>query len=168
VRSNASIGSLGGRQLTVAIAALICAFTAVAADVPTFCEEMAAFARNVSETKPREIVFFAEWGADPTKACRLDNGDKVSQRFCDWLIEHASAEYMEANVRNAVSCLGEGKPDGTLGKGSIDYMTGKLRFYAAKVPHAEGVVFELQYSVRSKESPDMLLISVSRTAVSRK
>jgi hypothetical protein len=65
---------------------------------------------------------------------------------------------MEFNVGSALSCLGGRDPRAT--KGSVEFLTGKIRFYEHELRGAKDVVFEIEYSVRHGQDPDMLRIAV--------
>ena len=140
---------------------LLCIFAAVtpaAAGDDLFCRKLAQFAQDLHGTEAREVALSSEWSAEPTKACSRESSDPQSVHFCEWLLEHTSTEFMEANVDRALSCLAG---NGSLArKGSVEFLTGKVRFYEHKLRGAKHVVFEIEYSVRHGNDPDMLRIAV--------
>ena len=117
------------------------------------------FAQDLDGDEAREIALFSEWSPEPAKGCRHDSSDPRSVRFCEWLLEHTSTEFMEVNVGNALACLAGGRwqPMG----GSVEFLTGKVRFYEHKLRDAKNVVFEVEYSVHQGREPDMLRIAVT-------
>jgi hypothetical protein len=46
-------------------------------------------------------------------------------------------------------------------EGTVEFLTGKVRFYEHKLRGAKNVVFEVEYSVRDGHDTDMLRIAVS-------
>lgn len=46
-------------------------------------------------------------------------------------------------------------------EGSVEFLTGKVRFSEHKLRGAKSVVFEVEYSVRHEDDTDMLRIAVS-------
>jgi hypothetical protein len=66
---------------------------------------------------------------------------------------------MEVNVRNALSCL-TGDDIRAKTQGSVQLMTSTIRFYKVALPGVRRAIFEVEYSVRNKDDPDMLRIPV--------
>ena len=137
---------------------LVGSVSAVAADNP-FCLNLAQFAQDLKGSEEREVTVFSEWSAEPTKACRHDPSDPRSVRFCEWILEHTSTEFMEVNVGNALACLAGNRWRGI--EGTVEFLTGKVHFHEHKLRGAKNVVFEVEYSVRHGHDTDMLRIAVS-------
>lgn len=142
----------------VAICSLL-AEVAMSADGTDMCQQLVAFSKNLKGSESREVVLFSEWSAEPVKACQHDPADATASAFCAWLFDHTSTEFMEVNVRRTLSCL-TGERTRTKTPGSVVSMTGTLRFHEVALRGVDNTIFEVEYSVRSKERADMLRISV--------
>lgn len=153
-------GSLMIRVLLIAFAIYgLLAEVAMGANGNDMCRQLIEFSKNLKGSESREVVLFSEWSAEPAKACKHDRADDIASAFCAWLFDNTSTEFMEANVRSALSCL-TGERTRTKTPGSVMSMTGTLRFSEVALRGVDNRIFEIEYSVRNKESPDMLRISV--------
>jgi hypothetical protein len=148
-------------EAALPLAATLACGTATAAGKRDLCDQLVAFAQAIPKLDKREIALFLPPGEEGI-ACRREQSDVRSERFCSWLVEHSSWEYMEFNVRHVLSCLESDRADDSPSPGRVESMAGKLTFTTTRLPHTEGVVFEVEYSVRSNGEPDQLRISVSR------
>jgi hypothetical protein len=127
------------------------------ADAQGFCEQLSRFARNLGTSESREITLFTEWSAEPTVACRHRREDAISVEFCDWLIKNSAIEYMEINVWKVFSCA-TGVPSGSFTVGKS--LSGTTRFEGVRLSQSL-VDVEIEYSVRDRLKPDMLLIRLT-------
>lgn len=144
--------------LAVVICGLL-ADVATSANSADLCQQLVAFSKDLKGSEFREVVLFSEWSAEPVKACKHDSADAIASAFCSWLFDNTSTEFMEANVRSTLSCL-TGDRMRTKTPGNVVSMAGTLRFYEVALRGVDHRIFEVEYSVRNKESPDMLRISV--------
>ena len=77
------------------------------------CKALLDFAASVQADEKREIAFRTSWGSnfkdssEPAvfaKRCS-HNGYDPAKRVCDYLMGQGSAEFADANVKNAITCL---------------------------------------------------------------
>jgi hypothetical protein len=99
-----------------------------------------------------------DWNADQTRACQRGNGSS-GVRLCNWLLDHASAEVMAANIVQALECAGMWRPK----RGSdqhVDRIAGLVRAH----PFAESKDVELilEFDSSPKDILPWLSISVKR------
>lgn len=144
--------------LLTAMACGLLAETALGRD-GEWCRQLVSFSKDLQGRETREVTLFSEWGAEPVKGCEHDPADPIASAFCAWLFDNSSTEFMEVNVRGALSCL-TGESGRARTPGTVEFMSGKLRFYEAALAGVKNRVFEVEYSVRDKEKLDMLRIAV--------
>ncbi len=112
-----------------------------------FCKNLSEYAASVPAGQRREVILRVggRWLVDHYKVC--ENGsDEASANFCNWLYEHSSTEFMEANVNTAMSCLQGHTIVGFIGNTGVESWTGKAKFYN---PHlgVDDVSVTLEYNV---------------------
>lgn len=128
-----------------------------------FCENISEYAATIPSGESRSVSLYrgGKWLVDHYKTCDYGE-DLASKKFCAWLIEHTSTEFMEANVNLAMSCLQGHKIVGYIGNTGIETWTGKTKFYSPHID-AEDVVVTLEYSVtyfEDETDEDYLKISI--------
>ena len=136
-------------RFIVLIACLFCgcATTPDTKHASPFCDQLSVFAASVPSGEERTVKLTrgGRWLVDHYKACSRQD-EEASITFCDWLFEHTSTEFMEANINVALSCLQGQKIVGYVGNTGIELWTGKARFY---YPHidTDNVEIEIEYNV---------------------
>jgi hypothetical protein len=130
-----------------------------------FCEELARFVSAPSRTT-RSVTLWTQW-IDLTEACRHDEGDETGERFCDWLLSHTSAEYMEATISTALACVrGQKIAVSTAANTGVRSWQGRLRVFEPAV--AADAEIELAWRLNAGDRcPDALRISATPERASR-
>lgn len=127
-----------------------------------FCDQLSLFAASTpaGENRTVKLVRGGRWLVDHYKTCSRQD-DEASITFCDWLIEHTSTEFMEANINVALSCLQGQKITGYIGNTGIEMWSGSATFFAPRV-EVENVAITIDYNVDySREiADDYLQITV--------
>jgi len=90
-----------------------CLPAAHASPPPELCKALRAFIESIKPDEKREFTFHTSWGQNfkdaPEPAIfakRCEHGDyEPAKKVCDYLMKNGSAEFADANVKNAVSCL---------------------------------------------------------------
>lgn len=111
-----------------------------------FCENLSRYAETVPDGQSRTVVLRrgGAWMVDHYKACQRSDNSEASKVFCGWLMENTSAEFMEANINRALSCLQGQEIRGYIGNTGIEYWSGKTKFSSPHID-AEGVNVTLEY-----------------------
>ncbi|MEZ5893061.1 MAG: hypothetical protein R3C58_07950 [Parvularculaceae bacterium] len=112
-----------------------------------FCEQLSVFADSVPSHESRTVRLMrgGDWPVDFYKACRRED-EPASIAFCDWLVEHTSTEFMEANINVALSCLQGHRIAGHIGNTGIESWSGKATFLNPNIA-SENVEVTVEYSV---------------------
>jgi hypothetical protein len=116
-----------------------------------FCDQMATFAHSVLPGQHKSVRL-ARGGlmyVDHYKACKRSIDDSASVAFCAWLIENGSAEFMEANINEAVACLQGQRIKGGVGNTGVISWQGEMSFRHTQL--AAGVSAKLTYFIPSME-----------------
>jgi hypothetical protein len=131
------------------------------------CREIAVFARSVSDDEMHVVEYqadmfgrFSESDSLFNKTCSHD-GYRPGEELCEYLVEHASAEFMNYNFQNAVSCFEDAEWLRALASDSIVDYAFKLE-YEEDNSLAPGVAVTLDFSTAFDERPSRLSISVER------
>ena len=82
---------------------------------------------------------------DHYKSCGRSNNDPGSLAFCDWLVDHGSAEFMEANINYAVACLQGQRISGYVGNTGVNAWQGGMDFFHTRIE--QGVTAKLRYFI---------------------
>lgn len=94
-----------------------CIYPAVYAEQSTeFCDVLRSFVGSVKSDETKEFIFRTSWGSNfkdtPETvlfAKRCEHGSyPAAKNVCAYLMEHASAEFADTAVKNAISCLSPG------------------------------------------------------------
>ncbi|HEV7691335.1 MAG TPA: hypothetical protein VGO52_10945 [Hyphomonadaceae bacterium] len=112
-----------------------------------FCDQMATFAHSVPRGQQRSVRL-ARGGrmyVDHYKSCARSIDDPASVAFCEWLSENGSAEFMEANINQAVACLQGQRIRGSIGNTGVIAWQGEMTFWHTQL--AEGVAAKLTYFI---------------------
>lgn len=112
-----------------------------------FCGKLSEFASTVPSGEQRHVEFVigGEWLVNSYKNCDPVD-DAASARFCEWLIENTSTEYMEANINIALSCLQGQAIRGNIGNTGVEYWQGKAVFYRPNLS-VENVSVTIEYEL---------------------
>ena len=130
-----------------------------------YCDPLSEFASSVSpgETKTVKYTRGGRWLVDHYKSCHAADGDPAGEKYCSWLIENTSTEFMEANVNYLLSCLQGHQIKGSIGNTGIEYWSGKIGFYKPNLG-AKNVEVEVEYLVdyrdEDSEVEDFVSITV--------
>jgi hypothetical protein len=111
-----------------------------------FCDQMASFAMSVSKGEQKSVRL-ARGGllfVDHYQTCE-HRDDPEGMAFCDWLIEHGSAAFMEANINQAIACLQGQRIRGSIGNTGVISWRGEMEFWHTQL--AEGVTARLNYFI---------------------
>ncbi len=127
-----------------------------------FCERLSEFAAAVPRGEQRSVEFVVggEWLVDHYKQCGPTDGD-AAVSFCGWLMNNSSAEFMEANVSIALSCLQGQSIVGHIGNTGVEYWQGKAVFFSPKLS-VENVSVTLEYELGYFENkPDQQRMKIT-------
>jgi len=132
------------------------------------CSEMTRFANAVEPGNEAHVELCVDWGprcADSAEVASQpvlaswrceDGGSAPAAKFCDYLLQNASAEFPGGNFGAALSCLGGYAP----GK-YIDHEWKRARVGTASMPGVEdGVDVDIDYASATKDGPAILRIEV--------
>jgi hypothetical protein len=72
------------------------------------------------------------WLVDHATTCAHSDDDRPAERFCGWLMENTSTEFMESTVTLAVACVQGQRVVGGTGDTGIASWEGKLRSFAPR------------------------------------
>ena len=100
------------------------------------------------------------------KTCTQSPETPASAKFCHWLMDNTSTEFMEANINLAISCVQGQRLSGYIGNTGVESWQGTLRSHGPRID-VDGIAVELEYSLGSlaTESEDFLTISIVPDAV---
>lgn len=113
----------------------ICALLAACATGPkasdnALCAQIDTWGKSLSpgQSTSVQLVRGGVWMVNHYKRCTHAEGDLAARRFCAWLMDNTSTEFMEYNVNRTLHCLQGQRVVGYLGNTGVDAWSGTARF----------------------------------------
>ena len=149
--------------LAVCVAAAVGCVTKPPVSDSRVCEQLDTFAESVAagQSKTIRLTRGGTWMLDHYKQCAGLEGDAASDRFCRWLLENSSTEFMEVNINRTLSCLQGQRIIGYIGNTGIETWSGRAVFAIPKLK--ADVRVEVAYAVdyATEGGEDFLNLTVS-------
>jgi hypothetical protein len=152
-------GVLGAACLLLAACA-----TGPKASDNAMCAQIDTWGKGLSpgQTTSVELVRGGVWMVNHYKRCTHAEGDLAATRFCAWLMDNTSTEFMEYNVNRTLACLQGQRIVGYLGNTGVDAWSGTARFTrltASEDMFRVELRYALDYSAPSEETMMQLTLT---------
>jgi hypothetical protein len=137
--------------------ALIISFSDLFASDDRMCKELLEFANETNVDVANKVVLVIDGGT--WKSACVHQKRAPEKRFCRWLSNNTSYEFMSVNVSRAIACLSADKNSTR----NIDFERDAGKLIARDIDaYPVNAVVELEYSYGQKGEQDTLSIKAFR------
>lgn len=146
-------------KITYALFSTLLISSSVLADPDKLCKELIDFGNSVTKDAPISVTLLTNW-SEFSKSCAHNNHPQ-GKKFCSFLINNTSTEFMQINISRVMECLSEEKHNMFNSDLSFDMATGEFTAYEIK-GIASDVSMKINYSFGVEDENPELKITATK------